>query len=91
MRGVAWTAAARHPLTSLRRAQDDRELLASVLQLLFQIALGIRPVTVSVQIGHPIPVENLSRDGLSELHGRLIEQMRTLMAEAPSGRGVSVL
>jgi 1-acyl-sn-glycerol-3-phosphate acyltransferase len=91
VRGVAWTAAARHPLARLRKAQDDRQLLASVLQLLFQVALGLRPVTVQVQIGQPIPVENLGREGLSELHSRLIGEMQSLMAEAPNGRGVSVL
>jgi 1-acyl-sn-glycerol-3-phosphate acyltransferase len=91
VRGVAWTAAARHPLARLRRAEDDRRLLASVFQLLFQIALGIRPVTAQVQIGYPIPVEDLSPGGLSSLHGNLIGQMQRLMTESPSGLGVGVL
>jgi hypothetical protein len=91
VRGVSWNAAAHHPLARLRKAQDDRQLLASVIQLLFQIALGVRPVTARVQIGQPIPVENPSRDGLSELHGRLIREMQRLMVDAPRGRGVSAL
>jgi hypothetical protein len=91
VRGVAWTAAARHPLARLRKAQDDRQLLASVLQLLFQIALGIRPVTAHVQIGQPIPVEDMSPDSLSSLHGSLVGQMQELMLQPPAGPGVSVL
>jgi len=91
VRGVAWAAAARHPLARLRRAEDDRRLLASVFQLLFQIALGVRPVTAHVQIGRPIPVDDMSVDGLASLHGSLIGQMQSMMAEVPSGRGVSAL
>jgi 1-acyl-sn-glycerol-3-phosphate acyltransferase len=91
VRGVAWTAAARHPLARLRRAKDDRQLLASVLQLLLQIALGIRPVTARVQVGQPIPIADMSPGGSSSLHSSLIGQMQRLMAESPAGPGVSVL
>jgi 1-acyl-sn-glycerol-3-phosphate acyltransferase len=91
VRGVAWTAAARHPLARLRRAKDDRQLLASVLQLLLQIALGVRPVTARVQIGQPIPIQDMSPRGSSSLHSSLIGQMQRLMAESPAGPGVSVL
>jgi 1-acyl-sn-glycerol-3-phosphate acyltransferase len=91
VRGVAWTAAARHPLARLRKVQEDRQLLASVLQLLFAIALGLRPVTATVQIGHPIPVEEMAPHGFSSLHGSLIGEMQRLMAERPGGSGVSIL
>jgi 1-acyl-sn-glycerol-3-phosphate acyltransferase len=91
VRGVAWTAAARHPLARLRRDEDDRQLLASVLQLLLQLALGVRPVTAQVQIGRPIPIEDTSPRSSSSLHLSLIGQMRQLMADSPVGPGVSVL
>jgi hypothetical protein len=53
VRGVTWQAVARHPVTRLRRLPADRQLLASALQLLWQLWFKIRPITVRIQIGRP--------------------------------------
>jgi hypothetical protein len=91
VRGVTWRTAAHHPLTGMRETPEDRQLLASALQLLWQLLFGSRPVTVRVQIGVPIlPPERQRFDGAS-FHAAVLEEMRQLITTAPSGIGESAL
>jgi len=77
--GVLSPAALRHPLTHIRRRQEDRELLAAMLQILLP---QLQDVTVRVTFGRPIAIRDLptktdttavSKAVLAEAR-RLIEQ-----------------
>jgi 1-acyl-sn-glycerol-3-phosphate acyltransferase len=91
VRGVTWTKAANHPLTRLRRLQEDRQLLASALQLLWQSAVGRPPITVHVQIGQPIYAARGGVNGFSSIHEAVLREMRVLIENPPAGAGQSVL
>ncbi len=91
VRGVASEYFAHHPLTRLRRTADDQQLLASVLQLLWNVIFRARPVTVRVQIGHPISIKEIGSTAMQLLHETVLAEMKRLMASPPVGNGVSVL
>ena len=88
VRGVTWPTAARHPLVRLRRSPEERQLLASALQLLWQLVFGARLVTVHVQIGEPIlPAPGVPFDG-EALHRAVLAEMRRLIeSHRREGRG----
>jgi hypothetical protein len=91
VRGVTWRAAAAHPLLRLRRSSEDRQLLASALQLLWQLVSAARLVTIHVQIGEPIrQAPGVPFDGPS-LHAAVMAGMRYLIEHAPQDEGESVL
>ncbi len=87
VRGVTWRAAARHPLPQLRRKSDDQQLLASVLQLLCQVLVGIRPVRPTVRIGRPLWMHGPGAKSAADLHAAVLESMRTLVREPSRGQG----
>jgi 1-acyl-sn-glycerol-3-phosphate acyltransferase len=91
VRGVVWDKAARHPLLALKRTRQEKERLASAIQLLATVVFGIRPVTVTVQIGRPIdPGEHGGRD-TAALHRAVLAEMRSLIDNPAEGPGVSAL
>jgi 1-acyl-sn-glycerol-3-phosphate acyltransferase len=91
VRGVTWPAAARLPLVRLRRTQDDRQLFASALQLLANVALHARPVTVQVQVGEPLYARDLASTDTAVVHQAVLRGMRTLLETGPAGPGISAL
>jgi hypothetical protein len=91
VRGVAWKWTAHHPITRLRRNRDDRELLASALQLLAMILFNLRPVSVIVQIGRPISVDELGTTDAHAIHQAVLSEMKRLIEADPEGEVRSVL
>jgi len=91
VRSAAWKRTAHHPVTRLRRSRDDRELLASALQLLGMILFSLRPVTVIVQIGRPISVDELGTTDARAIHRAVLAEMKGLIESGPEGEGRSVL
>jgi 1-acyl-sn-glycerol-3-phosphate acyltransferase len=89
VRGVVWEKAARHPLLALKRTREEKEKLASALQLLATVMFGIRPVTVTVQIGRPISPSDPGSQ--ASIHHAVLAEMRSLIENPPEGPGVSVL
>jgi len=85
VRGVTWLSAARNPLTCLRRSPADRQLLASALQLLWQLLFKTRPVTVNVQIGEPILSQGEARFDAEALHRAVLDSMQRLIRNPPTG------
>lgn len=81
VRGVVWKRAAYHPLTRLRRSRDDRELLASALQLLTQLVFDLRPVTVHVRFGRPISAKQLGSTDPRTVHRAVLAEMRELLEQ----------
>ncbi len=91
VRSVAWKRTAHHPVTRLRRSRDDRELLASALQLLAMILFDLRPVTVTVHIGRPISVDELGTTDPRLIHQTVLAEMKRLIEAEPEGEGRSAL
>jgi hypothetical protein len=91
VRGVTWAKMANHPLTRLRQSPDDRQLMASAMQLLVQFVLGTRPVTVRVQIGRPIRAVGSRLTNSGSLHEAVLDEMKRLIESAPEGVGASAL
>lgn len=91
VRGVSWSRTVDHPLVRLRRNSDDQQLLSSALQLLSNIALHTRPVTVKIQVGPPIRARELGSTDTAVIHTAVIRSMRSLIEKAPAGTGQSVL
>lgn len=91
VRGVVWEKSARHPLTYLRKAREDREKLAAALQLLAHVVLNKRPLDVTVQIGNPITVAELGSRATKDLHQAVLHEMKRLIENPPEGTGESTL
>ena len=91
VRGVSWVAAAHHPLVHLRRTADDQQLLASAMQLLSNVALRRRPVTVKVQIGDPIYASDLGSTDTAVIHRAVLRSMQSMLEHVPAGEGQSAL
>jgi len=91
VRNVMWRSAAKFPLSNMRRSSDDKQLLASALQLLASLLFGAHPVTVQVQIGRPITVKNLGSSDTHVLHNSVLAEMKRLIESKPEGLGKSLL
>jgi hypothetical protein len=91
VRGVVWEKTARHALTRLRRAREDREKLAAALQLLAHLVSNKKPLDVSVQIGKPVTVAALGSRATKDLHHAVLGEMRHMIENPPKGQGVNIL
>ena len=91
VRGVVWDVAAHHPLLALKRTRDEKEKLASALQLLAMVMFGMKPVTVTVQIGDPVLAAHLGTTDSRAVHQAVLAGMRSLIENPPEGRGESTL
>ena len=91
VRSVTWDQTTNNPLVLLRQTQDDRQLLASAFQLLANVMLHARPVTVTVQVGAPIRASELGSTRTSVIHEAVLRSMSALIERGPQGPGVSVL
>jgi 1-acyl-sn-glycerol-3-phosphate acyltransferase len=87
VRGVSWERTAHHPITRIRRTQDDRQLLASAMQLLSNVMFNSRPLTVRVQIGKPITVNRLGTTKPKVIHEAVIAEMKYLIENPPEEDG----
>ena len=91
VRSVIWDKPAHHPLTRLRHTQDDRQLLASAMQLLSSVMFNLRPVKVQVQIGKPITVKELGTTDTLAIQQYVKDEMKKLITHAPEGEGSNIL
>lgn len=91
VRGVSWARTASHPLARLRRTQDDRQLLASAMQLMYQLLFQRPPVLVRVQIGQPVRIHERGMAEPGALHRAVLKEMRQLIQNPPQGEGESAL
>ncbi len=89
--GVIWERTARHWLTRLKQTREDRERLATALQLLAMISRGARPTTVHVRFAKPITLEEVGSLEADCVHEKLMERMQCLIENQNNGEGVSVL
>ena len=87
IRGVTWAPTVNNPLVRMRRELLDRMLLSSALQLLSNVALHARPVTITIQIGAPIYARELGTTDMAVLHRAVLGSMKTLIETPPQGEG----
>jgi hypothetical protein len=91
VRGVVQKQTAYHPLTYLKRAREEREKLASALQLLSHVVLKKKDVRVRVQIGCPIYVRDLGTTETKAIHQAVLAEMKRLIDHPPAGEGERLL
>jgi len=91
VRNVVWKRLAHSPIVRIKATRDERELLVVALQLLAMVVFDIKPVTVQVQIGKPITVEELGTVETKILHRAVLAEMKRLIENPPEGGGVSVI
>lgn len=89
--GVIWKRTAHHWLTRLKQTREDRERLATALQLLAMVVRDARPTTVHVRFGKPISVEEVGSTDPACVHALLMERMRCLIENQNDGDGESIL
>ncbi|GAB4503316.1 MAG: 1-acyl-sn-glycerol-3-phosphate acyltransferase [Anaerolineales bacterium] len=90
VRGVIWERTARHPLTRFKKTKPEREKLAAALQLLAHVMLGVKPLSVIVQVGSPITTEVLGSKHTRAIHQAVLTEMKRLIENPPQGEGIRV-
>jgi hypothetical protein len=91
VRGVVRKNIAFHPLTYLKRAQQEREKLAAALQLLAHVMFRMRDVHIRVQIGNPIYARDLGTTETKVIHQAVLAEMKRLIENPPQGEGERLL
>jgi hypothetical protein len=91
VRGVIREKTAKHPLTYLKRAREEREKLAAALQMLTHVMFKRRDVHVRVQIGNPIYAKDLGTTETKVIHQAVLAEMRCLIENPPEGEGERLL
>lgn len=91
VRGVIWEQTAHHLLTRFKKTKEEREKLAAALQLLAHVMLGLKPVSVRVQVGRPVTVAALGSKDTRLIHQAVLAEMKRLVETPPQGEGQPVL
>ena len=98
LRSVVWKTMAHSSIIRVKRTRAERELLVVALQLLAMVMFNLKPVTVTVQIGHPITARGLSttlsKRGPAKtraIHQAVLAEMKRLIENPPEGEGKSAL
>ena len=89
--GVVWERTARHWLTRIKKTREEREKLATALQLLAMITRDARPTTVHVRFAKPITRKEVGSLDSEGIHDKLLERMRCLIRDQHDRDGMSVL
>ena len=79
VRGVISARHARHWLLKFKHAREEKEKLATALQLLSMVMFGEKPVTVTVQFGRPVYARELGSRNTSTIHQEVIAEMERLI------------
>lgn len=83
VRGVVAKKYANHWLLKIKKTREEKEKLATALQLLGMIIFNEKPVTVSVQIGNPIYAKELGTTETNVIHQAVLEEMKNLIKNPP--------
>ena len=90
VRGVVWKKAAYHWLTKIKKTREEKEKLAAALQLLANVILKVKPVSVRVQIGRPIYAHELGTTETKVIHQAVLAEMKQLIENPPEGEGTPI-
>jgi hypothetical protein len=91
VRGVLWGRAVRHPLTRVKSRREDRERLGAAFQLLMQILFDVKPVTVRVEFGRPIEIQEVGSAETAAIQAAIVGRMAGLLERPPAGPGSEAL
>ena len=83
VRNVVAVKYAKHWLLKIKKTKEEREKLATALQLLGMILFDEKPVTVTVQIGNPIYVKELGSNDTAVIHAAVLAEMKCLIENPP--------
>lgn len=79
VRGVVSRKYANHWLLRIKKTREEREKLATALQLLGMVIFNEKPVTVQVQIGRPIYTKDLGTTETAVIHQAVLTEMKLLI------------
>lgn len=74
---------ASHWLLHIKKTQEEKEKLATALQLLGMVVFNEKPVTVTIQIGKPIHAKNLGTTDTDVIHRAVLAEMKDLIENPP--------
>ncbi|MBL0343771.1 1-acyl-sn-glycerol-3-phosphate acyltransferase [Candidatus Villigracilis affinis] len=77
--GVVSAKYANHWLLTIKKTKEEKEKLATALQLLGMVMFNEKPVTVTVQIGNPIYVKELGTNDTAVIHQAVLAEMKRLI------------
>lgn len=83
VRNVVAAKYAKHWLLKIKKTKEEKEKLATALQLLGMILFDEKPVTVTVQIGNPIYVKELGINDTNVIHQAVLAEMKCLLENPP--------
>lgn len=83
VRSVVAKKYAHHWLLGIKKTKDEREKLATALQLLGMVIFGEKPVTVTIQIGKPIYARELGTTDTDAIHQAVLAEMKSLIENVP--------
>ena len=79
VRSVVAKKYAHHWLLKIKKTKEEKEKLATALQLLGMVIFGEKPVTVTIQIGKPIYARELGTTNTDVIHQAVLAEMRSLI------------
>jgi 1-acyl-sn-glycerol-3-phosphate acyltransferase len=83
VRSVVAKKYAHHWLLGIKKTKEEREKLATALQLLGMVIFGEKPVMVTIQIGKPIYARELGTTNTDVIHQAVLAEMRFLIEDVP--------
>ncbi len=82
-RNVVAKKHANHWLLKIKKTKEEKEKLATALQLLGMVMFNEKPVTVTIQIGKPIYAKDLGTTETEVIHQAVLTEMKNLIENPP--------
>ncbi|MBK9780995.1 MAG: hypothetical protein IPP55_13245 [Anaerolineales bacterium] len=82
-RNVVAKKYANHWLLKIKKTKEEKEKLATALQLLGMVMFNEKPVTVTIQIGKPIYAKDLGSTETEVIHQAVLTEMKNLIENPP--------
>ncbi|MEN9563297.1 MAG: hypothetical protein RIR73_1541, partial [Chloroflexota bacterium] len=79
VRSVVAKKYANHWLLKIKKTKEEREKLATALQLLGMVIFNEKPVTATIQIGKPIYAKDLGTTETDAIHQAVLAEMKSLI------------
>jgi 1-acyl-sn-glycerol-3-phosphate acyltransferase len=83
-RNVVAKKYANHWLLKIKKTKEEKEKLATALQLLGMVMFNEKPVTVTIQIGKPIYAKDLGTTETEVIHQAVLAEMKDLIENPPT-------
>jgi hypothetical protein len=83
VRGVVSAKYANHWLLRIKKTREEKEKLATALQLLGMVIFNEKPVSVQVLIGRPVYAKDLGGTETQVIHQAVLAEMKSLIENGP--------